>query len=184
MNWKAEYGQRDLQDRAALQCVRKMVAEPIGRYSEARYILEDAQLGVFDCLLNYQRHLSSDHPFHEQLSEKLWVRELLDALRRSEALQTWHKLLFEESRSEATVACIAAFSGFRGADSVEMQDKFENLANFTRMRLGAEYLKTYPDQIEVSKGICQAMAAKGIRPSTPQSFHRLQNAFLNLVIDK
>lgn len=184
VDWKAEYGQRSIQDRAALQCVRRMVGEPIGRYSEARYILEDAQMGVFDCLLSFQRKLANDYAFHDQLSEKLWVREVLDALRRSESIQTWHQLLFEESRSEATVACISAFSGFRGADRVEMEDKFASLAEFTRERLGVEYLHSRPDQREVSKGICQAMATKGIRPSSPQTFHRLQNAFLNLVIDK
>jgi len=183
-DWKSAYGHRHIQDRAALQCVKRMVGEPIGRYSEARFILEDAQMGVFDALLRYQRKLANDHPFHERLAEKLWVREVLDALRRSESIQTWHKLLFEQARSEAVVACISAFSGFRGADSVDMEDKFERLAEFTRERLGQEYLRSLPDQREVSKAICQAMAAKGIRPSSPQTFHRLQNAFLNLVIDK
>jgi hypothetical protein len=183
-DWKAAYGQRHIQDLAALQCVKRMVGEPIGRYSEAKYILEDAQMGVFDALLKYQRQLANDYAFYERLAEKLWVREVLDALRRSESIQTWHQLLFERASSEATVSCISAFSGFRGADRVDMEDKFERLADFTRERLGVEYLNSHPDQREVSKAICQAMAAKGIRPSSPQTFHRLQNAFLNLVIDK
>lgn len=182
--WKSVYGHRHIQDRAALQCVKRMVGEPIGRYSEARYILEDAQMGIFDALLRYQRQLADDYIFHERLAEKLWVREVLDALRRSETIQTWNKLLFERARSDATVACISAFSGFRGADRVEMEDKFQRLADYTRERLGQSYLASRPDQREVSKAICQAMAAKGIRPSSPQTFHRLQNAFLNLVIDK
>jgi hypothetical protein len=184
VNWKEEYGQRHIQDLAAIQSVGRMAGEPVGRYTEARYILEDAQMGVFDALLDYQNRLKTDHPFYDLLTEKMWVREVLDALRRSETLQVWHKLLFGGTDSQDTVACISAFSGFRGSDRVEMEDKLTMLADFTRNRLGVDYLASRPDQTEVARGICQAMAAKGIRPATPQTFHRLQNAFLNLVIDK
>ena len=181
--WKQRYGKRHLADRGALDNIRLMVNEPVGRYAEARNILQEAEMDVFDALLKYQDHLLGSIPLHEALSEKLWVKDVLDSLRRSEALQIWLQMIVTGGEV-CSLGAISAFSGFRGCDRVELEDKLDLLAKDARKRLGEDYLATRPDQILVARKICEAMGSNGIVPSDTQDFHKLRNHFLNLVIDQ
>ena len=183
VNWKKLYGQRHAADDAALKSVRRMVIEPVGRYAEARSILADVEMDVFDALLARQSRLQNTLPIYEALSEKYWVKDVLDSLRRSEALQTWLQMIVTGDET-CTVTAIGAFSGFRGCDRVELEDKLESLTRYARRQIGTEYLESRPDQVEVAKKIYGAMKANGIISSALQDFHKLRNHFLNLVIDQ
>lgn len=181
--WKRSYGRRHRADRCALESVQKMAAEPAGKYLEARTILQDDEMNVYDALLTYQNDLVRSTPMYEKLGDKVWVQEVLDALRRSETLQTWSRML-NSGGQISFVEVISAFSGFRGADKVDMEERLDRLASHTEKSLGKAWLESKPDILEVVKGIIDCMDAQGLRGSRPADFHRLRNHFLNLVIDR
>ena len=98
-------------------------------------------MDVFDALLSYHLQMDRLTPHYAALSDKIWVKALLDALRRSETLQTWSEMSVD---SDACIAAISAFSGFRGADKLEVRDKLDTLASRVRSRLGVKYLASPP----------------------------------------
>lgn len=181
IDWKSRYAERHTKDRHARQIVDNIVAEPVGRYVEAKPILVDYEMDVFDILLAHQKTLENQ-AVYEALSEKLWVSDLLDSLRRSEALQMWMQMV-ASGREISTVAAIGAFSGFMGCDRAELEDKLDDLTRYTREKLQHVLATENPDQLQIARGICAALKDNGISAARPQDFHRLGNHFMNLVAD-
>lgn len=182
MRWKRAYGDRHVTDGEALDSIQRITDDPTGRYAQARTILAGSRMDAFDALLAYQSDLLSRFPIHEALDAKVWVREMLDSLRRSEALQTWMEMVTSGGEI-STVDAINAFSGFRGCDQVELQDKLESLTGEVRRNLGSEFQPGRSDILKVVQGICQTLSDRGIKPASFGDFHRLSNHFVNLVID-
>lgn len=181
ISWKAAYGKRHRQDFAAVQTVEAMCTATNGRYTMAKDILQEYRMDVFDALLTLADRLDA-FPKYERLNERLWTREVLGALRRSESLQVWMQMV--ASGGEISfVTAIGAFSGFRGCDRFALETKLEALASSVRKSLGAQWLASQPDQVEVAKRICEEIG-KSVAPATDdRDFLKLQNHFLGLILD-
>ena len=140
-------------------------------------------MNVFDALLGYQSRLLATTPKHADLSAKLWVRQVLDALCKAETLKQWKEALLVDDPSDC-IGVILAFSGFRGSDKLALDDKMDELAAAVKSRIGAAYLAERPDERELVKRICEALVEEGIAPAGGLDFHRTVNNFVNLVIDQ
>lgn len=140
-------------------------------------------MNVFDALLGYQSRLLATTPKHADLSAKLWVRQVLDALCKAETLKQWKEALLVDDPSDC-ISVILAFSGFRGCDKLALEDKLDGLAAAVKSRIGAAYLAERPDERELVKRICEALVEEGIAPAGGLDFHRTVNNFVNLVIDQ
>ena len=180
-SWRAAYAKRHLQDSSAGHTIEAMCKATNGRFRLARDILKEHKMDVFDRLLAREEELQT-LPRYIALNTRLWTSSLLGALRRSEALQVWMQMV--TSGGEISfVTAIGAFSGFRGCDRHELDWKLDLLARRVEKSLGEEWLAKRPHQVDVAKRICEELF-KSVAPATDdRDFLKLQNHFLNLVLD-
>ena len=180
--WRSRYGDRHRRDRQAALSVDAIAQQPVGRYEHGRQILTVDRMDVFDSLLDYQASLASEWPAYTKLPERLWVSELLDALRRSETLGFWMDMV-SSGGELSPLQAVGAFSGFRGCDSLELEETLDALSRRVLSAIGGtSYLDKRPDARDVALRVCEELN-KFVAPAHgTREFLNIDNHFLNLTL--